>query len=210
MGQLTPTSDMDQPIRILHLSDIHFRVGKAWDADPVLRALARYVKTEVEGGLTPDLVVISGDLAFSGRTEEYKLARTWLEGQLWPALPQGLPRDRLLLVPGNHDVDRSKVGTGVRSMQEGLLKARSQDEIAALLGDEDERRMTLRRHDAYMDFVAGWCGEPQLLPWWERVIEIRGTHLHVAGLNTAWMSCGDEDRSRLLLGRYQLTQTVQT
>jgi hypothetical protein len=42
------------------------------------------------------------------------------------------------------------------------------------------------------------------------VIGIRGASLHFAGLNTAWMCCGDEDRSRLLLGRYQLTQTVET
>jgi hypothetical protein len=61
-----------------------------------------------------------------------------------------------------------------------------------------------------MEFVAGWYGEPQQLPWWERVIKIRGVRLHVAGLDSAWMSCGDEDPSRLLVGRYQLTQTVET
>lgn len=72
-------------------------------------------------GWQPDLVVFIGDLAFSGSAAEYALARNWLEEQLWPVLPKGLPRDRLLFVPGNHDVDRSKVGTGVRSMQEGLL-----------------------------------------------------------------------------------------
>ena len=167
-------------------------------------------EVEVEAGLAPDLVVFSGDLAFSGSTEEYSLARDWLENHLWPAFPSDLPRARLLLVPGNHDVDRSKVRTGVRSMQEGLLKAKSQEDIAALLGDEGERDIMLRRHAAYMNFVAGWYGEPQPLPWWERVIKIRSTRLHVAGLDSAWMSCSDEDRSRLLLSRYQLTQTVET
>src|SRR5688500_7933817 len=95
-------------------------------------------------------------------------------------------------------------------MQDGLLNARTQDDIAALLGDDDDRNNMLRRHAAYMDFVAGWYGEPQPLPWWQRVIEINGARLHVAGLDSAWMCCGDEDRSRLLLGRYQLTQTVET
>ncbi len=94
-------------------------------------------------------------------------------------------------------------------MQEGLLNARTQGDIAALLGDDDDRRNMLRRHDAYLGFVTNWYGESQLLPWWQRVVEIRGTRLHVAGLDTAWMSCGDEDRSRLLLGRCQLTQTVE-
>ena len=48
------------------------------------------------------------------------------------------------------------------------------------------------------------------LPWWRQSIEIRGTRLHLAGLDSAWMACGDEDRDRLLLGRYQLNQTVET
>ena len=41
----------------------------------------------------------------------------------------------------------------------------------------------LKRHAAYLDFVASWFGEPQPLPWWQRVIDIRGTRLHVAGLD---------------------------
>jgi predicted MPP superfamily phosphohydrolase len=145
----------DEPIRILHLSDVHFRIGKAWDAEPVTRALARFIKAEVASGLLPDLVVFSGDLAFSGAAAEYAVARDWLENQLWPALPEGLPRDRLLLVPGNHDVDRGKVGIGVRAMQSGLLSAQTQQEIAALLSDEHDRDNMLGRHAAYMDFVAG-------------------------------------------------------
>jgi hypothetical protein len=31
-----PSNDGEQPIRLLHLSDIHFRAGTTWDADPVL------------------------------------------------------------------------------------------------------------------------------------------------------------------------------
>ena len=89
--------------------------------DPVLRTLARFIRSEVKAGVAPDLVVISGDLAFSGRAEEYALARAWLDDQLWPALPGDLPRDRLLLVPGNHDVDRSKVSRDARAIQNELL-----------------------------------------------------------------------------------------
>ena len=62
----------DQPIRLLHLSDVHFSEGKRWDADPVLRALAGFIRTQVGAGLAPDLVVITGDLAFSGKPEEYQ------------------------------------------------------------------------------------------------------------------------------------------
>ena len=198
----------ETPVRILHLSDIHFKASKAWDADPVMRALAAFIGEEVERDGPPDLVAITGDIAFAGAPAEYALARKWLD-DLWPKLGS-LPHDRLLPVPGNHDVDRGKVGTGVHSMQAGLLKGRSQDEVAALLSDDDERRIMLKRHAAYMDFVVDWLSEAQPLPWWQRVIDIRGTKLHVAGLDSAWMACGDDDRGRLLLGRYQLNQTVNT
>ncbi|HRD68232.1 MAG TPA: metallophosphoesterase [Candidatus Competibacter sp.] len=203
-----PTRNDDQPIRILHLSDIHFTAGKAWDADPVLRALARFIKTDVEAGLAPDLVAITGDLAFAGTSDEYGLARDWLDKQLWPALPDNFSRDRLLLVPGNHDVDRSLVSSGARLMQDGLLSKQDQNGIATLLQDDDERKIVLKRHAAYLEFLGGWLGEAQPLPWWQRSIEIRGVRLHVAGLDSAWMAYGDEDRGRLLLGRYQIHQTI--
>ena len=203
-----PTRNQHRPIRLLHLSDIHFTAGKAWDADPVLRALARFIAQEVKGGLIPDLVVITGDLAFAGTADEYRLARDWLDNQLWPALPDGFPRDRLLLVPGNHDVDRRQVGSGARHIQDGLLVKQTQDGIATLLKDDDERKIVLKRHAGYLEFLGGWLGEPQLLPWWQRRIDIRGTRLHVAGFDSAWMACGEADRGRLLLGRYQVNQTV--
>ena len=115
------TTPTDQPIRILHLSDFHFKAAKTWDASPVLRDLTRFIKREVKRGMVPDLVAITGDIAHAGTAEEYALARAWLETQLWPALPDGLPRDRLLLVPGNHDVDRGKVDFVAEVTQKGLL-----------------------------------------------------------------------------------------
>ena len=200
--------DIHDPIRILHLSDIHFCADKEWDAEPVLRALARFIAGEVEQGLVPHLVAITGDLAFSGQAGEYTKALDWLKNQLWPALPESLPRDRLLLVPGNHDVDRTKVDFIAQATQGALLNARDQNLIANILGDAGQRDVLLKRHTAYLEFLGNWLGETQTLPWWQRLVDICGTRLHVAGLDSAWMACGDEDRGRLLLGRCQINQTV--
>lgn len=204
-----PTPNDDRPIRILHLSDIHFKADKAWDADPVLRDLAEFIAEEGNKGYVPDLVMITGDLAFAGVAEEYQLARSWLDEQLWPALPKDFPHSRLLLVPGNHDVDRKKVDFVAEAVQKNLLAARDQNQLAKVLGDAGQRDVLLKRHAAYLQFFSDWLGEAQLLPWWRRSIEIRGVRLHVAGLNSAWMACGEEDRGRLLLGRYQINQTVR-
>jgi hypothetical protein len=48
----------ERPIRLLHLSDIHFRGSKSWDARPVLHALTEFVAKTVEAEGPPDLVAI--------------------------------------------------------------------------------------------------------------------------------------------------------
>lgn len=200
------------PIRILHLSDIHFRPGRAWDSDPVLHHLARFVAGDASAGLAPDLVVLTGDLAFSGQADEYELARIWLERELWPALStdsgRPLPRDRLLLVPGNHDVDRGAIGTVARMVQDGLIENQNQNEVAEVLGDAGHREVPIRRHAAYLSFYGSWLGGPQTVPWWQKRVDIRGQRVHVAGLDSAWMASGDADRGPLIIGRWQLNQTV--
>ncbi|QQO55287.1 MAG: SUMF1/EgtB/PvdO family nonheme iron enzyme [Thiohalocapsa sp. PB-PSB1] len=201
-----------RPIRLLHLSDIHFSKGRGWDADPILRHLAKRISDDVAAGLVPDLVVCTGDLAFSGQQHEYELAKNWLESQLWPALmPDSAPelkRDRLLLVPGNHDVDRKRVDAVAEMVQTGLLAGGDQQRIAAVLGDANQRETLLKRHAAYLGFYTAWLGTKQTLPWWQRMLTINDQRLHVAGLDSAWMSCGDNDRNQLLLGSWQLKQTV--
>ncbi len=175
-------------------------------------------------GLVPDLVVITGDLAFSGTDEEYGTNREqkvgelrvsaweWLEQELWPLLSpephMPLPRDRLLLVPGNHDVTRDAVNFMVLATQTALLSRCDQDQIAEVLASAAQREVLLRRHVAYLAFYSDWIGERQSLPWWRRSLEIRGQRLHLAGLDSAWMACSDADRGRLLLGRYQVHETV--
>ncbi len=95
----------------LHLSDLHFRTEDlhAWDEDLVLRRLLDDVRQRVAEGLAPDLIFVTGDLAFSGAPAEYALARAFFDDLL---AATDLPKDRLFLVPGNHDVDRKRSASG--------------------------------------------------------------------------------------------------
>jgi predicted MPP superfamily phosphohydrolase len=197
----------DRPIRILHLSDFHFSQRKAWDADPVMNAFAKAVGHEVAEGMAPDLVAITGDLAFSGKAAEYERARRWLDERLWPKLG-GLQKDRLLLVPGNHDVDRGAVKRSAAALHADLLDDAQQQPIAEVLADPDERAPLLRRQAQYLAFHNAWHSEDLELPWWQRSLEIRGYHLHLIGLNSAWLAADDKDYGRLLLSRYQLHQLL--
>lgn len=95
---------------ILHLSDIHCSREKHFykidDSDAqntslateIFRALQRY-KSTIEG--LPGLVVVSGDLTWTGSKEEFQLATRVLE-DLRSAL--GISRRHFVVIPGNHDI----------------------------------------------------------------------------------------------------------
>ncbi len=194
-------------VRILHLSDLHFSKRRAWDQDPVLSALARDVTRLREDGLRADLVALTGDVADRGTPDEYALAATFLRDRLFPAAD--VDASRLLLVPGNHDVDRAAVKRVAQATQADLLRAESQDAIAAIFADAAERAPLLRRHDAWIAFVRGLGAAHAELPWWSQRLTIGALTLHVAGLCTSWASWCDDDKGRLLLGRVQLHEVLE-
>lgn len=101
----------DDELVILHLSDPHFsgkwrfglrrRIGNmmglgahdeiAWRAIPV--ALN-------QSGHTPNILVITGDVSAVGSSCAFRYARNQIENL---ASDIGLPRERIIVVPGNHD-----------------------------------------------------------------------------------------------------------
>lgn len=194
-------------VRVLHVSDLHFSRRRAWDQDPVLRALADDVSRLRASGLAPDLVAVTGDVADRGAPEEYALAARFFRERLLPAA--GVDPDRLLMVPGNHDVDRGAVKRVAQATQSDLLRAESQDAIAAIVSDAAEHAPLLRRHDAWRAFVRD-LGVPRSddHPWWSRTFTLGALRVHVAGLCSSWVSWCDEDKGRLLVGRAQLHETL--
>src|SRR5947209_3438431 len=93
----------------LHVSDFHIRSGDPYDRDVVLRALIESVKDFRKRGRVPDLIFATGDIAHSGKVEEYQLATQFFDDLIAAA---GLERRKLYVIPGNHDVDRS-LGVGL-------------------------------------------------------------------------------------------------
>ncbi|MGH9343414.1 MAG: metallophosphoesterase [Terriglobia bacterium] len=94
-------------VLIAHLSDIHIRSS----SDPVLPR-AQLIAQAIRGvEPAPDLCVLvfSGDIAFSGRQEQYEVALDFIEtvrADLAAAFTASVPV-HCVLVPGNHDCDLS-------------------------------------------------------------------------------------------------------
>jgi 3',5'-cyclic AMP phosphodiesterase CpdA len=96
---------MAHRLRILHISDLHIREdGQEWHRRRVLGdAWKANLDAFLEEG-DVDVVAFTGDLAFSGRPGEYEGVTGFILATLeWLKLG----RERLFVVPGNHDVDRS-------------------------------------------------------------------------------------------------------
>jgi hypothetical protein len=91
---------------ILHLSDIHIKSDK----DPILKqteniARSIYSKINVDSSV---VILVSGDIAFSGKPEQYNLAETFFR-----EIESHIKKERqipiqFVLCPGNHDCDFSE------------------------------------------------------------------------------------------------------
>lgn len=104
----------NSPITILHLSDIQFglnhrfgRLGLPPPDDKFDTLLARLGKDlqmlETTKNLKPDLLVLSGDLTEWGKKTEFDDLLQFIEGLIKLL---NLNRDRVIIIPGNHDVNR--------------------------------------------------------------------------------------------------------
>lgn len=108
---------------MLHISDIHFKHGEVGEPDDPNRGLrddmiqdVKYMRDRL--GL-PGLILLSGDIAYAGRKEEYDFAYNWLAKELCPAA--GCAIEDVVSIPGNHDVDLTEEsGPGFKAARRDL------------------------------------------------------------------------------------------
>ncbi|TQS29730.1 pentapeptide repeat-containing protein [Microbispora sp. KK1-11] len=103
-------------ITVLHVSDTQFGAYHRFGTDGITerdrthaslatRLLADLARLREESGVSPDIVVASGDLAEWARPAEFAQVHDFL-AELAGGLE--LSRSRVAMVPGNHDVSRKK------------------------------------------------------------------------------------------------------
>ena len=95
-------------LKIVHISDLHVKESSKDELKIRLKAFF----DDVEKQCRPDFLVVSGDLAFSGKEEEYELVE---ELVFKPFLSRfSLDPVRIVICMGNHDVDREEVDSLIR------------------------------------------------------------------------------------------------
>ena len=196
------------PICWFHISDIHMRVSAAWSQDVVLKAMCEDIAREREGGASADFILATGDLAFSGKADEYKLAAAFFDAV---SVASGVPKDRIFCIPGNHDIDRERHKMCFHGFRKFI---ESQNQIDLLLSAGEDIETLLKRQENYRKFQhAYFTGQERKSTEdglaYVSCITIADVRLAIIGLDSAWLAeGGPEDHGKLLIGERQVINAV--
>ena len=195
----------------VHLSDIHFgqeRDESVYIHDDVKRELvadAGRIVRGLPGGMAQGILV-TGDIAHSGKPEQYQEAGEWLDSL---AAAINCEIYRIQIVPGNHDVDRDKQSVSSSHLLD-VLKAGGSSEYESIIANETDRATLFSRFEAY-----GRFGEAYDCPLDSegkyatnlKVDLISGRTIRFVRLNSALLCTGTEtdENQELMVGARQFT-----
>lgn len=197
---------------LLHLSDIHFRKPYCLDASiDVEHSVRQLLLNDIEemkkitGPI--DLVLVTGDIAFQGHSDEYIVAKKWL-AQI--AQISGCNETSVFIIPGNHDVDRT--ATKVKDvidlrkeiMDVPLNSGRDQKLHDVILNDASALTL-LRPIENFNVLAATYKCNVSKIPFWIQSYELSpGWELVIHGLNSTLFSGPTSDgKGKLYLGALQ-------
>ena len=145
-------------------------------------------------------VIVTGDIAFSGKKGEYASAARWLD-RLTEGI--GCEQTEVIVVPGNHDIDRDRISAGAELMLQQIVEG-GNDQLDLFLADTGDREILYAKFHAYRDFAEGYdCAlAPDGGVAVTRTVEIAPNRfLRFVGLNSALLcTARDCDEGKLLLG----------
>lgn len=168
-------------IFILHLTDIHFKEFDLWLNDKV--EFIRNALKSYFSGYNKAYIVLTGDLAFSGKEAEYSKAKQFLTKVylMFKDLDPDV-RTSVIMVPGNHDCN-FKYDSQIR--QNTLEKVNYRT-----IGDKDfsVTDSCLVIQNDFWDFYANFNSLPENRLFYQLFDNVGDTRICFNCYNTAWMS----------------------
>ena len=204
----------------LHLSDLHLtEAASSKDRahfDRLLDDIRTICRSET---FWPDVVFFTGDVAFSAQRSQYELAAQWFD-EVLEACSLTNRRDRLFVIPGNHDVDRNIVNRSHMSLKqhvtwaEDLLSTRECKDVDDFLKCELDRKWDFEKFVNYGRFIETYYNNDDIRfdnnrYYFVRPIEKDGVTVMVIGLNSTWLSFRNNEQGQLLLGEVQVCDALQ-
>lgn len=193
--------------QILHISDLHINSQKNFDRNVVLDPLIKRVEEDLEKSLQPEIIIMSGDVAYSGKEKEYALAKTFFD-KLLSTLK--LPAERLFIVPGNHDIDCDEYAQGES------LNFKGMKELNALLENKKHRDRCFVGMENYFHFIETnykhlTSRHGRLVPFVTLYNAGCKKRIGLVGLNSAWMcrKSSETERENIAIGEYQIKNATE-
>jgi 3',5'-cyclic AMP phosphodiesterase CpdA len=188
--------------RFLHLSDIHFgqeKKGTLPKHEFVRDALVTDAKSLAESRGAATRILITGDIAYSGKQEEFTRATAWLE-KLTEAC--GCGETHVSTIPGNHDCDVQGISNQAKMIY-AQLRLNTPEQVQANLDgiaqDDESANPFLPKLRAYRDFAGGYgCDfESTSRPLWVRDFDFPGgIKLRFHGLTSVQVKQTAQTKSR--------------
>ena len=180
-------------VKIVHVSDLHVKESAV---DELKIRLAAFFEDVEKICHIPDFLVISGDLAFSGKREEYALVD---ELVLRPFIARfNLEPRRVIVSMGNHDINRDRVNSVIR---DGVLSQLSSN------GGAMESVQYQQYADSWVEFFN--CAQQYSMDksclFGTNIFEVDGIKIGFVSYNSA-LVCFDRDvkKEDLYLTKEQL------
>ena len=215
---------MRRKLTWLHISDIHFYPNTDWRDSVARQELLSYLKTtfERDDSLRPDLIFCTGDIGFgetgmSPLKDQYVQAKAFFDSLLAVSGRHGVPlaKQRLFVVPGNHDVNRDSIDKDAQANLTAWARRGSSDHTAAINQHFNDLsgvfKEAIKRLDEYGRFVKEYLPhqcDPDGRHCYAMIVDIDGLKVGVAGFNSSWSVAGPEDdRTLWLAAEWQFNAT---
>lgn len=202
---------MSIPIRILHLSDFHFKnenniITNNFNKNKLIDDLSQ-IKNEKNF----DLVFITGDLidkggmSFDNIDEAFKAFEDELLTPLLHTL--SIKKDQLFMVPGNHDIDTKSISEYIES---GLcLHLETLEKVNSYVYNHNLKEYEgVKRIIPYKNFERKFYKDINVnndnLFSTAFIKEINGIKIGIACINSAWRCNKEDDYGKLLIAQTQI------
>jgi hypothetical protein len=183
----------------IHLSDWHQR-GKDFDREVVRDKLIADIsqRAQISSDLNKiDFAIFSGDIAYNGLAAEYDAAINHFFNPLLQATGLGeAGRERLFIVPGNHDVNRDFLDVLPSDLPKKLNNSKA---VNDWLTDDRKRGALLGPTAAYTNFISAYLGSHQNFAdfdpgyWYIGRVEAAQRKLSILCFNSAWFCARVKD-----------------
>jgi UDP-2,3-diacylglucosamine pyrophosphatase LpxH len=176
-------------INWLHLSDWHHKTP-AYDRNVIAGKLIDDIKTRADWDPkleNIDLIAFTGDISFSGETEQFELAHQQLIEPIRNIFGTTVP---IYCIPGNHDIQRSAF-SNIPAEWAGILAGGTEknSDVEQLLQDPAKLEILNGPLKNFYRYATkqGCKYDPRKL-YFVETIEKGGRKIGIACLNTAWHS----------------------